>query len=36
VADKGLELTLEQADPDEGELLWLLAEERAKGPERTR
>jgi tetratricopeptide (TPR) repeat protein len=28
---RGLELALELADPDEGELLWLLAEERAKG-----
>jgi tetratricopeptide (TPR) repeat protein len=28
---RGLELALELADPDEGELLWLLAEERADG-----
>jgi len=28
---RGLELALELADPDEGELLWLLAEERATG-----
>ena len=28
---RGLELALELADPDEGELLWLLAEERANG-----
>lgn len=27
---RGIELALELADPDEGELLWLLAEERAK------
>jgi len=27
----GLELALELADPDAGELLWLLAEERAEG-----
>jgi hypothetical protein len=28
---RGLELALELADPDEGELPWLLAEERAEG-----
>jgi tetratricopeptide (TPR) repeat protein len=28
---RGFELALERADPDEGELLWLLAEERAEG-----
>jgi tetratricopeptide (TPR) repeat protein len=28
---RGLKLALELADPDEGELLWLLAEERAEG-----
>ena len=31
LGDVCLELALEPADPDEAELLWLLAEERAKG-----